>query len=97
MKRVIFSCYDEIDDMVHDEERHWIFMANEQSVEEYFDRLVENKKKYCEKIGVDWIFYRNEIKDFDVKDEMQFTKVNLYKHHLLIEYSLIHLLSIHHL
>ena len=33
MKRVIFSCYDEIDDMVHDEERHWIFMANEQSVE----------------------------------------------------------------
>jgi len=82
MKRVIFSCYDEIDDMVNDEERHWIFMANEQSVEEYFDRLVKNKKEYCEKIGADWIFYRNEIKDFDVKNEMQFTKVNLYKHHL---------------
>jgi hypothetical protein len=79
MRRVIFTSYD------HLEEKS--LSANDiilqRQISEYFDRLVENKKSYSEKIGVDFILYHNTMKDFKVSTDLEFTKVNLYKHHLL--------------
>jgi len=78
MKRVIFTCFDDIDP------ENFSDVKTIQAVKEYFDRLIDNKKTYAEKIGVDFIFYHNTMKDFDVENcDVQFTKVNLYKHHLM--------------
>lgn len=52
-------------------------------ITDYFDRLVENKKNYANSIGVDFKFYHNTMQNFFVSDELEFTKVNLYKHHLM--------------
>jgi hypothetical protein len=73
MKRVIFTCFDDIDP------ENFSDVKTIQAVKEYFDRLIDNKKTYAEKIGVDFIFYHNTMKDFDVENcDVQFTKVNLY-------------------
>jgi|GEM_PF-759292 len=91
MKRVIFTTFDDINTSV----QTGVFSkgeiaftqnmdnANSLLVEEYFDRLVLNKKEYADKIGVDFIFYHNEMKDFDIDVGLEFTKVNLWKHHLM--------------
>lgn len=78
MKRVIFTCFDPVDVQTRQDER------TTQAINEYFDLLVENKKQYADRIGVDFIFYHNTMKDFDVPHcDNQFTKINLYKHHLM--------------
>jgi hypothetical protein len=90
MKRVIFTTFDDIDnsvqtgfDALNTEFTQSQDDANTLLVKEYFDRLVSNKKDYADKIGVDFIFYHNEMKDFDIDAGMEFTKVNLWKHHLM--------------
>ena len=82
MKRVIFATYDDI----NQEKDEWnIHTQTYHMIREYFDRLVENKKEYAKTIGVDFKFYHNTMKDFDVEGELEFTKVNLYKHHLMAQ------------
>ena len=90
MKRVIFTTFDDINhsvqsgfDSLNAQYTQNQDDANTLLVEEYFDRLVLNKKEYADKIGVDFIFYHNEMKDFDIDAGMEFTKVNLWKHHLM--------------
>ena len=78
MKRVIFTCFDPVDVQTRQDER------TAQAINEYFDILIENKKQYANRIGVDFIFYHNTMKDFEVAHcDNQFTKINLYKHHLM--------------
>ena len=79
IKRVIFTCYDDL--KVSKEEQDTKLETNT-SISNYFDRLIQNKKKYAEKIGVEFKFYHNVMKDFDVPGQLEFTKANLYKHHL---------------
>jgi hypothetical protein len=82
MKRVIFTAYDDI----NQEKDEWhIHTQTYHMIQEYFDRLVENKREYAKTIGVDFKFYHNTMKDFDVEGELEFTKVNLYKHHLMAQ------------
>jgi len=82
MKRIIFTTFDDI----HQDDDRWnVNFAANNLVAEYFDRLVENKKEYAEKIGADFKFYHNTMKDFEVGDELEFTKTNLYKHHVMSE------------
>jgi hypothetical protein len=94
MKRVIFTTYDDINrgEKVNKSQAtvdlDWkatrqADIAKQKCIEEYFDRLLQNKKDYAEKIGVEFIFYRNTMKDFEVDVELEFAKVNLYKHHLM--------------
>jgi len=99
MKRVIFACYDDLkkeknaeDDNIGQNQLTEYFdydlsteadNIGQNQLTEYFDRLVENKKKYADKIGVDFILYHNTMKDFNVDIELEFTKVNIYKHYLL--------------
>lgn len=94
MKRVIFTTYDDINrgELVNKSQAtvdlDWkatrqADIAKQQCVEEYFDRLLQNKKDYAEKVGVEFIFYRNTMKDFEVDVDLEFAKVNLYKHHLM--------------
>ena len=78
-KRVIFTSYD---DLPINKKSH-LDGAKSKMVDEYFDRLVKNKKDYAESIGVDFIFYHNEMKAFELDKEHKFTKVNLYKHSLM--------------
>jgi hypothetical protein len=96
MKRVIFTTYDDIkrsEDASNTQkvlDSDWLAtksadLAKQKLVDEYFERLVSNKKDYAEKIGVDFIFYHNTMKDFEVDCELEFAKVNLYKHHLMAE------------
>lgn len=76
MKRVIFTSYDDITgntDLDH---------AAKVAVEEYFDRLVANKKEYAKLVGADFILYHNKMDEW-LPEELEFTKVNLYKHHLM--------------
>ena len=93
MKRIIFALYDTLDLAVQSigfDKSEVVYTqtadnAKSLIVEEYFDRLVANKKDYADKIGVDFKFYHNTMKDFDVGNELEFTKVNLYKHHIMAE------------
>lgn len=93
MKRVIFTTYDDIDtkievgkNLVADiKETMSEDRAKQMLVEEYFDRLVQNKKDYADTIGVDFICYRNTMKDFEVEAGFEFAKVNLYKHSLFAQ------------
>lgn len=80
MKRVIFTCYDDIDLKIYED------IKTGQAIEEYFDRLIENKSSYAKSIDADFIFYHNTMKDFEVENcDVEFTKINLYKHHLMAE------------
>ena len=94
MKRIIFTTYDDIDrgELVSQaqaavdldaEATRMADMAKQKLIDEYFDRLVENKESYAESIGVDFCLYRNSMEDFDLPVELEFAKVNLYKHHLM--------------
>lgn len=79
MKRVIFTTYDDI----NDKDDQWSIHSFQQNqIKDYYDKLVSNKENYANSIGVDFKLFRNTMKDFEVKDDMEFTKVNLYKHHL---------------
>jgi hypothetical protein len=78
-KRVIFTSYDDI----NSREKSSIDEAKSKMIEEYFDRLVQNKKDYAELVNADFIFYHNSIKDLDIGKENTFTKVNLHKHQLM--------------
>jgi hypothetical protein len=80
MKRVIFTTFD---DIKQGKDRWNVGTAADYLVKEYFDRLVENKKQYAEKIGVDFKFFQNTMKDFEVPGQLEFTKANLYKHHVM--------------
>lgn len=94
MKRIIFCTYD---DIKREEEttlaQKFIDIdfaatrssdiAKQKLIEEYFDRLVANKEEYAKRIGADFCLYRNTMKDFDLPVELEFAKVNLYKHHLM--------------
>jgi hypothetical protein len=77
MKRIIFTSYDDLNITNSD-------IAKNQ-VADYFNLLVENKKNYAKSIGVDFKLYHNTMQDFAVSGELEFTKVNLYKHHLMHE------------
>ena len=79
MKRVIFTTFDDISNSNN------LDNTNELLVKEYFDRLIQNKKDYSDNIGVKFIFYHNTMKDFLLTDDLEFTKVNLYKHHLMAQ------------
>lgn len=81
MKRIIFTSYDDINTNVISK----LDSTAKNQIADYFDRLVENKKSYANSIGVDFKFYHNTMQDFFVSDELEFTKVNLYKHHLMHE------------
>jgi len=81
MKRVIFTTYDNID---IPKDRWQVADHAQHMISEYFDRLIQNKKDYAEKIGVDWIFYHNQMDDMDIGDN-EFTKANLYKHVLFAQ------------
>ena len=82
MKRIIFTTYDNISkEQDHLGENYF---ATE-SVKEYFDGLIVNKENYADKIDVDFKFYHNTMKDFDVDTELEFTKANIYKHHIMAE------------
>lgn len=83
IKRVIFTSYDDLlcDDLSHASK------AKQLLVEEYFDRLVQNKKDYADSIGVDFILYRNTMQDFELDEELEFTRANLHKHHLMLDLS----------
>jgi len=93
MKRVIFTTYDDIalnidigsTLMADVRETMSDDRAKQMLIDEYFDRLVANKKDYADRIGVDFICYQNTMKDFDVDAGFEFAKVNLYKHHLMAE------------
>ena len=94
MKRVIFTTYDDIDRAENKESHKYdgdaiatrdADIAKQKTIDEYFDRLVDNKQQYCDKIGVDFVLYRNTMKDFDIDCELEFAKVNIYKHHLMAE------------
>ena len=83
MKRVIFTTYDDI------EKEHDQWSANyfaTESVNEYFDSLISNKEEYANSlINVEFKFFHNTMKDFDVDAGLEFTKTNLYKHHIMAE------------
>jgi hypothetical protein len=91
MKRVIFTVWDDIEKEVSgptEIEAKNIYnmdVANTLLVHEYFDRLVANKEEYARSVGATFVCFMNEMKDFNIPDEMEFTKVNLYKHHLMAE------------
>lgn len=78
MKRIIFSTFDDIQ-----QDDSSIATHSEHMHAEYFDRLVENKKDYAESIGVEFKLYHNTMNDFELNDELEFTKANLYKHHIM--------------
>ena len=91
MKQIIFTVYDDIkkeiagltrmeSDVVFNMDK-----ANTLLVAEYFDRLVENKKEYAEKIGADFKFFHNTMETSELKNENDFTNVNLYKHYLFAQ------------
>src|SRR5210317_1483854 len=82
MKRVIFTCYDDLNSGVLEKRNS---AETSVAISSYFDELVENKKNYAKHIGVDFKFYHNTMKDFEVETELEFTKVNLYKHLLMAE------------
>ena len=77
MKRVIFTTFDDITNSNN------LDSTNVLLVKEYFDRLIQNKKDYCDRNGIQFIFYHNTMKDFLPTNDAEFTKVNLYKHHLM--------------
>jgi hypothetical protein len=79
MKRVIFTTFDDI------EVKSDFDNANALLVKEYFDRLIKNKSDYADNIGVDFKFFHNTMGNFDVPGELEFTKVNLHKHHLMAQ------------
>ena len=80
MKRIIFSVYDDIEIA---EDTHNKF--SQFQIKEYWDRLVGSKQNYAEHIGVEFKLFHNTMKDFNVDADVEFTKVNIYKHHLMAE------------
>lgn len=86
MKRVIFTYYEQIDPYYNHERN------NQLQVEEYLDRLINNKKDYADTIGVDFVYYDKvplDIKKlatntFD-SEEDNFVNVNLFKHMLMAD------------
>lgn len=82
MNRVVFTTYDDIDHVVD----RWGTNAHQiDQIKEYKDRLLDNKKLYADKIGADFKFYNNTMKDFEVDAGFDFAKVNLYKHYLMAQ------------
>tara|TARA_B110000971_G_C20029988_1_gene510913 strand:- start:1524 stop:3215 length:1692 start_codon:yes stop_codon:yes gene_type:complete len=84
MKRIIFTIFDDIDSGT---DQWGVADAALHMHTEYFTRLVTNKENYANSINVEFKLYHNTMKDFDVAGELEFTKVNLYKHHLMAELS----------
>lgn len=80
MKRIIFTVYDDLNEV---DDTYNLGTPAVKLVDEYLDRLVQNKKDYAESIGVDFKFYHNTMKDFKCDVSLEFTKVNLYKHHVM--------------
>lgn len=77
MTRIIFTTYDDI--MV----TNLIDAAQQRAIHEYFDRLVDNKRQYANLCNADFKLFHNTMGDWDCGDHLNFTKVNLYKHHLM--------------
>lgn len=82
MKRIIFCIYDDIK-TIDDSWKTNYFTALQ--IEEYWDRLLSNKQEYAKTIGVEFKFFHNTMNEFEVEYDLEFTKVNLYKHHLFAE------------
>ena len=96
MKRLIFTIHDDIDNTNASSNNKELMGFDQFEViktshsdnakgallKKYFNDLIDNKREYADKIGVDFKFFHNEMKDFDVDTSLEFTKVNLYKHHL---------------
>lgn len=80
MKRIIFTVYDDLNEV---DDTYNLGTPAVKLVDEYLDKLVQNKKDYAESIGVDFKFYHNTMKDFECDISLEFTKVNLYKHHVM--------------
>lgn len=91
MKRIIFTIFDDIKNSSKLETEFDpanalnVDTANSLLVKEYFDRLLDNKKEYAKTIGVEFKFFHNTMKDFNFDTDLEFTKVNLYKHHVMAE------------
>lgn len=89
MKRVIFTIWDEIKKEISgptEMEAKNIYnmdMANSLMLNEYFDKLVKNKNDYADLIGAKFICFVDEMKNFDIEADTEFTKVNLFKHHMM--------------
>ena len=82
MKRIIFAIYDDI----KDENDKWsIHSFQRNQINDYFNLLVQNKQDYAESIGAQFILFYNTMHDFDVDAGLEFTKVNLYKHHIMAQ------------
>ena len=83
MKRVIFTTYDDIE---KEQDRWGENHYATESIKAYFDRLISNKEEYANSlINVEFKFYHNTMKDFDIDADLEFTKTNLYKHHIMAE------------
>ena len=81
MKRVIFTCYDDLNDQT---DKWNLFSFQQNQIKDYFDRLIQNKKDYAEHICAHFIFYHNEMSKYVHNDiGLEFTKANLYKHELM--------------
>ena len=82
MRRVIFSIYDDIE---HIQDRWHTNSYQVHQIQNYWDLLMANKKEYAESIGVEFKFYHNTMKDFEINAGFEFARVNLYKHHIMAE------------
>lgn len=81
MKRIIFTTFDDIDT---GDDSWGIANSATHMHNEYLDKLIANKEEYANSlINVEFKFYHNTMKDFEVDGELEFTKANLYKHHLM--------------
>lgn len=78
MNRVIFTVFDDINFSGQFDSTNLLL------IKEYFSRLIDNKEQYAKHINADFKFFYNTMKEFNIElNESQFTKVNLYKHHLM--------------
>lgn len=77
MKRVIFTLYDEVEPIGLVEE------LSKLKFDEYYDRLLKNKKDYAKLIGCDFKFYHNTFKSGFLGVSNDYVAINLYKHELL--------------
>ena len=73
MKRVIVTVYQ---NLKHEDE---ISKFSDLNIQKYWDKLIENKKKYAERCDADFKLCHNTKPDYD------FTEINLYKHKLMAD------------
>ena len=82
MKRLIFTIYDNYPVQEHRNKES--DSGAIKAVDEYMDRLVENKRQYAELIGADFKFFYNTMPDESLSGTgVKFTDSNIYKHDIM--------------